>query len=124
MSWTYEQASGRLLSADGTQAGTGYSGIGSGLNNPDEQNVVDVGPLPQGQYTIGPPYDDPGGKGPVVMALTPDPSNVMFGRSGFLIHGDNANMNHTASNGCIILNLVLRNQIASSGDSSLTIVHG
>ena len=37
----------------------------------------------------------------------------MQGRSGFFIHGDNANMNHTASNGCIILGPAERQAIVS-----------
>ncbi len=32
---------------------TGYSGNGQGLNNPAAQNQPNVGPLPQGSYTVG-----------------------------------------------------------------------
>jgi hypothetical protein len=45
----------------------------------------------------------------------------MFGRSGFLIHGDNAEMNHTASDGCIILSHDIREQIDESEDRVLIV---
>jgi len=79
---------------------TGYSGQGVGLNNPAAQNQRDVGPLPQGDYTVGAPTRR---RGPLTLPLTPDPNNAMYGRSGFLIHGDNPAQNNTASDGCIVL---------------------
>ncbi len=119
MSWSYSQSSG-ALSHDGVLVGTGYSGNGEGLDNPDLQDVPDEGPIPEGTYTIGPASTHPG-KGPIVMALDPDPSNLMFRRSGFLIHGDNADLNHTASEGCIILSRSIRNQIAACKDRILIV---
>jgi hypothetical protein len=119
--WSYDTANGNL-SQDGTFVGTGYSGLGPGLNNPDEENVPDTGPTPRGTYTISPFFDDPGGKGPIVAHLDPDPSTNTFGRSGFMIHGDNAAMNHTASHGCIILAHAIRQQISDSGDTALEVV--
>ncbi len=76
-----------------------YAGNGSGLNNPNAQNQHNVGPLPQGNYVVGAPNNR---RGPYTRPLTPDPSNNMFGRSGFLIHGDNAAQNNSASEGCIV----------------------
>ncbi len=119
MPWSYCQSSGAFLHDD-VFVGTGYSGKGEGLDNPDLQNVPDEGPIPEGTYTIGPAGTHPG-KGPVVMALEPDPANQMFERSGFLIHGDNAEMNHTASEGCIILSRAIRNQISESADRVLIV---
>jgi hypothetical protein len=55
------------------------------------------------------------------MPLTPDPSNEMFGRSAFFIHGDNPQLNHTASDGCIILIRPLRADISNSGDDDLIV---
>ncbi len=57
----------------------------------------------------------------MVMALDPDPGNQMFGRDGFLIHGDNMAMNHTASEGCIILGRPIREQIADSADRVIVV---
>ncbi len=48
------------------------------------------------------------------MRLTPAPGTDTFGRSAFLIHGDNAKKDKSASEGCIILGPALRQQIAES----------
>ena len=77
----------------------GYSGRNEGLNNPDAQPLRDTGPLPRGEYTVLPPTNR---RGPNTRPLAPSPNNEMFGRSGFLIHGDNARRNNTASEGCIV----------------------
>jgi hypothetical protein len=119
--WTYNSANGNL-SRNGELIGTGYSGRGGGLNNPAADGVADVGPIPAGSWIIGDFFDDPGGKGPVVCHLTPAPGTDDLGRSGFMIHGDNQEMNHTASEGCIILPRAIREQIAASGDTDLQVV--
>ncbi len=121
--WTYRQTTGEL-SRDGVAEGTGYSGFGDGKNNPAMQNVPNAGPLPQGKYTIGAPQcvDSPGPHGPFILPLTPDSGNQMFGRSGFLIHGDSIVQPGTASHGCIIMARLIRNAIAASGDHDLTVV--
>jgi len=118
--WTYEQSTGRL-SRDGIFVATGYSGLDEAKNNPAMQEVVDKGPLPRGLYAIGRPVDTPT-HGPLVLPLTPDPGNTMFGRSAFLIHGDSIQHPGRASNGCIVLQHPVREQIAESGDSGLTVV--
>ncbi len=100
--------------------GQGYSGIGPGLNNPAMQNVENVGPLPQGTYTIGPQQDN--GKLTASMRLTPDPANQMFKRHSFLIHGPHANDQHDSSNGCPVLKKDIRDQIGNSGDAILRVV--
>jgi len=119
--WSYQSANGNL-SHDGTFVVAGYSGIGDGLNNPDMENVHNVGPIPRGLWTMSSFFDDPGGKGPIVCTLDPTADTNAFGRSGFMIHGDNASMNHTASNGCIILPHDVRQQISISGDTDLEVV--
>jgi uncharacterized Zn-binding protein involved in type VI secretion len=121
MAWTYEQSTGNLTDPNGTLLGQGYSGNGVDLDQPTDQNVPCHGPIPQGQWAIGTFFDDPGGKGPIVCHLTPAPETVTFGRSGFMIHGDNAAANHTASEGCIILARPFREAIAASGDTVLTV---
>jgi hypothetical protein len=120
--WTYKQSTGAVTRADGVVIGDGYSGNGPGYNNPFSEAHVDVGPIPEGQWTIGAFFDDPGGKGPYVAHLMPCEGTETYRRSGFMIHGDNAAMNHTASEGCIILSRPLRQQIADSGDSSLEVI--
>lgn len=118
--WTYCQASG-ALTHDGAMAGVGYSGAPPlGKNNPSMQDTRDVGPIPQGLYTVGDPFDTEA-HGPHVMRLTPDSTNQMFGRSGFLIHGDSIARPGFASEGCIIMARDVRNAVSSSTDKRLTV---
>ncbi len=119
MSWTYSQRTG-TLTLNGTPVATGYSGHEEGKNNPAMQNVRQIGPVPQGKYTIGAAYQHPE-KGPVVMRLNPDAHNLMFGRSGFLIHGDSLAHPGFASEGCIILARKIRDRIAQSSDRELEV---
>ena len=119
--WTYSQSTGALASQDGSVRSTGYSGNGADLNNPAGQGDKGHGPIPQGAWTIGPFFDDPGGKGPCVCHLTPQTGTDALGRSGFMIHGDNSEANHTASEGCVILAREVREAIAESGDTTLEV---
>lgn len=120
--FTYSQSTG-IMQHNGEETGVGYSGNGIYMNSPASQNVHAHGPLPQGQYTIGTPqaHDK---LGPVVMALSPYSTNEMFLRGDFFIHGDNAMMNHTGSDGCIVLPLSVRVAIGTQvvqGDNELTV---
>jgi Protein of unknown function (DUF2778) len=120
--FTYEQTTGRF-SQDGNLVGIGYSGNTAGLNNPAEERTPDVGPIPAGNWTIGPAHTD-GHLGPVVMNLDPVPPFDAFGRTLFRIHGDNDLMNHSASDGCIVLGPAYRTHIAAAvagGDDALTV---
>lgn len=119
MTWAYKQATG-WISRDGENVVEGYSGAGDGKNNPAMQDVPNVGPLPAGKYTIGEPSDTKT-HGPYVLHLTPDAANEMFGRSGFLIHGDSVVHPGTASEGCIILPRKVREQIWASEDRALVV---
>jgi Protein of unknown function (DUF2778) len=121
--WQYSQSTGKLTDPQGSLAGVGYSGNGTGLNEPDYQSIKNHGPIPQGDYTIGPAYSD-SEKGPSVLPLTPNPTNEMFGRSGFLIHGDLIGEvgKFLASDGCIILAHDIRQAISDSADRALEVV--
>ncbi|MEW5950236.1 MAG: RHS repeat-associated core domain-containing protein [Thermodesulfobacteriota bacterium] len=126
--WLYYQTSGRLSYLNNqtgvvTPIGTGYSGHGRGLNNPAMQNVPNVGPIPQGTYTIGAQQTNVTSSGTVLpgsMKLTPRSGTDTFGRSGFLIHGGNFST-MDSSRGCIILPSDIRNQIGRSGDTTLRV---
>lgn len=118
--WTYNSSNGNL-SRNGELAGTGYSGHGAGLNNPTLEDDPDVGPIPRGEYIIGDFFTDPE-KGPIVARLIPDAETNDFGRSGFMLHGDNIEMNHSASLGCIIMGHAIRQAIADSGDAELQVL--
>ena len=101
MTWVYEQATGRI-SHGGAPLTTGYSGHGTGLNNPSAEQRHDMGPIPKGHYKIGPMTASPQ-TGTFTMVLTPMPATHVYGRSGFAIHADNTQHNHSASTGSIVV---------------------
>jgi RHS repeat-associated protein len=134
--WIYSQSTGRLTHVDdkgnidytaNATADSGYSGYGSGLNNPAMQSVQakkhgdSAGPIPQGLYIIGKPYDSPT-TGPMTMTLTPQAGTNTFNRDLFRMHGDNAAHNHTASTGCIVEGPNVRQRVADSKDSCLKVI--
>lgn len=118
--WYYIQNSGQLF-RNKEEIGNGYSGYEDGENDPHYENVENVGPIPKGFYNIV-FLGDTKDHGPFVLKLTPSRWNKMFGRSGFLIHGDSKEHPGTASHGCIILPRNIRELIKNSDDSSLTVV--
>ena len=119
--WTYAQKTGDLL-FNGQLVGAGYSGFDNGKNNPSMQAVADLGPIPQGEWTIvGPPINTPT-HGPFVLRLEPSNGTNLFGRSGFLMHGDSIESPGTASHGCIIMPRNIREQVWQSGDTALQVV--
>lgn len=120
MTWRWVQSEGQL-SRDGQIEGHGYAGAGEGKNNPDMQDVQNIGPIPRGLYAIAEPCDTDT-HGPYVLRLAPHADNEMCGRSGFLIHGDSKSKPGTASQGCIILPRAVREKIWQSGDRELEVV--
>lgn len=120
MLWRYFQSTGKLFK-DNSFIGIGYSGTGMGLNNPKAQSVHNIGPIPIGLWKIG-PWVNNKHLGPCVAFLEPSKNTNTFDRSGFFIHGDNKLMNHSASEGCIILSRALREQIKDSGITQIEIV--
>ena len=117
----YHQKTGELVTDAGFRIGTGYSGHGVGVNNPDLQEVHNVGPLPRGVYNIKSPIDTEK-HGPFALPLEPHQENVMFGRSEFLIHGDSINHPGQASTGCIIVARSLRERINNLQDRRLVVL--
>jgi hypothetical protein len=118
--WKYDQATGTLTNPAGLKIGAGYSGNGPAMNNPADQSVPMHGPIPVGRWSIGSFFTDPE-KGPVVAHLTAAEGTETYGRSGFMIHGDNPARNHTGSEGCVILARPFREAIAASKDHNLTV---
>lgn len=107
----------------GMVLGFAYSGKGKHKNDPESQNLPNLGPIPEGYYQIGEPHDTVT-HGPFVLPLTPDPQNVMFERSHFLIHGDSVQAPGTASEGCIVAPRWIRRDIAKSPVKILCVVAG
>lgn len=104
----YKQTIGGLFQlVDGAWVfiGTGYSGNGAGLNAHAHENEANVGPVPCGLWSLGHPYKDDH-RGENCFRLV---AQTYFGtRNGFLIHGDNEKLDHSASDGCIILGPAIR----------------
>lgn len=120
MPWKFEQRSGAFYRPNGELLGQAYAGHGPGVNNPDMESTPDVGPIPKGLWEIGPAFTHPKA-GPVTMRLSLQ-KGTLYGRSGFLIHGDNAKGDRSASNGCIVLPRWARLEISASPDRSLIVV--
>jgi len=119
--WSYVQKTGTLL-RNNHPVGKGYSGFDNGKNNPDLQAVANVGPIPQGTWTIiGPPFNSPE-HGPYVMRLAPNKNTHTFGRNGFLLHGDSIEAPGCGSRGCIIMPRAVRELVWQSGETVLEVV--
>lgn len=97
----------------------GYAGNGKGLDNPDMEDVVRIGPLHCGFYDISEPYTHER-LGPLVMKL--EAWKPLFERSAFRIHGDNTKGDKSASQGCIILGRTARQAIIDSGVRVLAVI--
>jgi hypothetical protein len=121
MTWKFQQSTGNLYDPTMKVIFVGWAGQGKGMNNPAMQDVSGIGPLPQGSYTIGDPHDSPH-TGPYTMDLTPDPSNEMFGRSLFRIHGAAVVDPQLSSSGCIIMPRPVREKIFNSGDKTIDVI--
>ena len=118
--FTYSQSTGHFCHDDLLLC-EGYSGFGIGKNNPSEQSVKKVGPIPVGSYQISTPFDSVD-FGPICFYLAPDKSNVMYDRSGFLIHGDSIKNPGNASHGCIVLQHSTRSVIAAINPRRLLVI--
>lgn len=118
--WTWSQRAGALSHA-GRHVADGYSGSGSGKNNPALQAAAGVGPIPQGRWLMT-AVQDSTATGPFSIILSPARGTRTFGRSAFRIHGDSASHPGKASHGCIILPRPLREQIWASGDHEIEVV--
>lgn len=118
---TYEQSTGELFGTDGRLIGKGYSGFGAFKNDPSKQDQPNEGPIPQGRYYIGPLIKTEL-HGPDVMRLIARPGTNIFGRAGFLIHGDSVSNPGTASHGCIIMPKDVRLLVGNGEDRELEVV--
>jgi hypothetical protein len=131
----YTQSTGRFIVYD-SQGNVvldtvGYSGHSAGLNNPNHNLTVDIGPVPVGEWTIGTGYA--GGLGNPQFRLT-HVSGAVGPRdpTSFLIHADYTSLvgpngfSYVASSGCIILTASARQSLsqviaAYGGSATLTV---
>lgn len=110
----YCQTSGSFLILDGLHptVATGYSGAPGFVNDGTKEHLPNRGPIPRGRYLVGEPHEHKK-LGPVAMTLFPHGHSAQ-GRSGFMIHGDNAKLDRSASQGCVILDRASRLQLAAA----------
>jgi hypothetical protein len=118
---TFDRKSGRLTDAHGKLIATVWSGHGAAANDPSREREKGVGPLPSGDYKAGHPRDG-GHLGPFVLDLV-QISGESYGRGLFRVHGDHANdTDHSASDGCIIASLLVRQRIDAETDRLIRVV--
>lgn len=123
MTYYYYQNTGRLRGGSGEWAinTLGYSGQGSGKNNPAEQCVVNTGPLPATTYKITYCVNvmHQTTPRPCAFYLEPQKPSEMCGRSAFFIHGCQCCTPHDdttppidgCSAGCVVINYANRRKI-------------
>lgn len=119
--WIYSISTGRIT-RDEIFLGLAYSGndkLGICKNNPFAIAVKDHGPLPIGFYIMEEIVEGTH-MGPFAIKLKPDPSNDMFGRSEFFIHGDNGL--GTASDGCPCTSLDNRKLMWNSDEHQFQVI--
>lgn len=109
MGYVYSQRTGRFelrcCCRDAGLIAVGYSGHAAGLNSPEMEHEVGIGPIPRGDYRIvvrgHPRFAAP------AFFLQPSAATAKklaaLKRSGFWMHGDNVHGDQSASRGCIIL---------------------
>ena len=124
--WAFCSSTGDLHDPLDNFVETGYAGGAAGdrpdaVNNPAYQYTKGVGPLPTGLYTMGEPVEG-SHLGPLAIPLTPDPSNVMGGRSDFYCHGDHIGKYRSASDGCIIMSHATRLLLIASTDKQIQVI--
>lgn len=118
--WVYQQSTGNLYRPDGDFFSSGYSGYGEGKNNPLLQDVVSVGPIPRGLWSIGGVYDSKR-VGPHAIVLEPVGHNAL-GRKYFRMHGDSSRNPGKASKGCTIFPRAVREIVSASDDKRLMVI--
>ena len=108
----------QVVNIDNAYSG-GYGGkVPDSVNNSDYQYTPFTGPLPWGNYGIGPATTS---KGPLTLPLTPLPGTNTAGRNLLRMHGDNSCQCHSASEGCIIAPYKARKIINDLGGGTITV---
>jgi hypothetical protein len=125
--WVFAITEGKLYDPSGAVAAEVYAGgnIGKnpeGVDNPADESIKDVGPLPEGGYTFGTPINH-SKLGPFAIPLIPDASNEMYGRGDFFSHGDLIGAApHSGSEGCMVTPPVTRHAMWASPDHRLQVI--
>jgi|SRR6185437_15169662 len=114
------------LDCNGVYLADALSGAYGYADNPADESLKALGPLPEGFYTMRPAVDSPT-LGKIAIELVPDAANQEYGRGGFWIHGYplNPQDHDTGSHGCIETNPSARafiNVRIGRGDNRLEVV--
>jgi len=125
MPWLFEITTGDFYSPQGQFVSRGYAGGNLGKNpegkdNPADEGLKNIGPLPEGFYTFGTPVEH-SQLGAFAIPLIPDASNNMLGRGGFYLHGDTP-IPGNASEGCVVQPPTTRHAAWDSPDHRLQVV--
>ncbi|MEN5017473.1 tlde1 domain-containing protein [Erwinia sp. Eh17-17] len=120
MTWEYNVRDHTFTHNGSNRLPANYAGAGGYKDDPTKECIINKGPLPHGNYTIGAPYNSPH-TGKYTLSLTPKSSSDMCGRDAFKIHGMNSKHPDDSSNGCIIAPLSVRKAIYNSGDTELIV---
>src|SRR5471030_2477452 len=111
MTWEYNQSTGEMRH-NGEFFKKGYSGKGTGVNNPSMESVPSQGPIPKGYYRIAGSHHTITA---VTIVLEPIMGTNTYARNNFRKNGGKKNGSPTASEGCIIIDGVNnRQQIVNS----------
>ena len=116
MTWIYHQKTGHIYH-DHYFIGTGYSGFGSGLNNPHYEGAHYIGVIPRGRYLIKPIAQRNLGENEVMVLTSVLPKK--HDNFDCFIRGDNSMHNGAQS---IILDHKIRKEIAASRDYALQVI--
>ena len=118
--WIYSQSTGSIWNEKGFLVADGYSGFKEGKNNPDKEDVRNVGPIPKGLYVLGEAYTS-NKLGALSIPLYPSCHDALQ-RTYFRIHGDSSAHPGEASKGCIVLWRSIRVIIINSDDKILKVI--
>lgn len=138
MVWTYEQSTGTLRDPNSTVVGVGYAGRNvdscgtfvGGKNNPAQEGLENVGPLPCGTYSADWMQLVHASLGKFAIHLKPDKPTesriLAYGRepTSFFMHGDSIEHPGASSDGCIVQLLSVRQQLWNSADRNLQVIAG
>lgn len=123
--WVFESSTGKMFDSLSSVVATGYAGGNEGKNpegknNPTMEREPFIGPLPVGIYEMKTPIPK-SHLGPFAIPLEPNPTNEMYGRGHFYLHGDTTPSGN-ASEGCIIMPRAIREKMWASADHVVMVV--
>ena len=123
MKLIYSQTHGTISNESGEVIATGWADNHAGKNNANMQDKPSLGPLPRGLYTICPWEAVHDHLGPMVAFLKPYPTNEMFGRGDFFMHGPARGTKYgQESKGCVVVPRVGRQKVKDTGATILEVV--